>query len=113
DKVNQEKQFDEKNAQLEHYKKILNIYIKKCNDKYEKETLCKKIEAGKRLSAENFRLDKYVGLRSEDVQSVGLAENVEKSEEVLEGIKYDRLWIHLISIIKDQQERIEELEASK
>src|SRR5699024_9880264 len=105
-----EKQFDDEIKQLEHSKKILNLYIKKWNDKFETETLCKEIEAGKRLSTENFRLDKYVGLTSEDVQSVGLAEHVEKSDEGLEGIEYDRLWVHLIPIIKDQQARIEELE---
>src|SRR5699024_2429966 len=85
-KVNIEKQFDDRNAQLEHSKKILNLDIKKWNDKFETETLCKEIEAGKRLSAENFRIDKYVGLTSEDVQSVGLDEHVEKSVEGLEGI---------------------------
>src|SRR5699024_9819679 len=94
-KVNIEKQFDNEDEQLEHSKKILNLDIKKWNDKFETETLCKEIEAGKRLSAENFRLDKYVGLTSEDVQSVGLDEHVEKSDEGLEGIEYNRLWIHL------------------
>src|SRR5699024_1340876 len=100
-KVNIENQFDDRNAQLEHSKKILNLDIKKWNDKFEAETLCKEIEAGKRLSAENFRLDKYVGLTSEEVQSVGLDEHVEKSVESIEGIEYDTLWIHLIPIIKD------------
>src|SRR5699024_8399472 len=112
-KVNIEKQFDDRNAQLEHSKKILNLDIKKWNDKFETETLCKEIEAGKRLSAENFRLDKYVGLTSEDVQSVGLAEHVENSDEGLEGSEYDPVWVHLRPIIKDQQARVEEMEASK
>src|SRR5699024_9753738 len=109
-KVNIENQFDNEDEQLEHSKKILNLDIKKWNDKFETETLCKEIEAGKRLSAENFRFDKYVGLTSEDCQSDGLDEHVEKSDEGLECIKYNRLWIHLIPIIKDQQARIEELE---
>src|SRR5699024_3969718 len=112
-KVNIENQFDDRNAQLEHSKKILNLDIEKWNDKFEADTLCKEIEAGKRLSAENFRLDKYVRLTSEDVQSVGLDKHVEKSVEELEGIEYDRLWIHIIIIIKDLLARIQELEASK
>src|SRR5699024_3654733 len=95
-KVNIEKQFNDEINQLEHSKKILKLDIKKWNDRFETETLCKEIEAGKRLSAENFRLDKSVGLTSEDVQSVGLDEHVEKSVEGLEGIEYDRLWIHQI-----------------
>src|SRR5699024_4584483 len=39
-KVNIVKQFDDRNAQLEHSKKILNLDIKKWNDKFETETLC-------------------------------------------------------------------------
>lgn len=107
-KVNIEKQFNNEDEQLEHSKKILNLSIKKWNDKFEVETLCKENEAGKRLSADNFKLDKYVGLTSEDVQAVGLGEHVEKSEEGLEGIEYDRLWIHLIPIVKEQEKEIEE-----
>src|SRR5699024_8143245 len=46
-KVNVEKQFNNEEDQLEHSKKILNLNIKKWNDKFEVETLCKENEAGK------------------------------------------------------------------
>lgn len=111
-KVNIEKQFKDEKEQLEHSSKILNLDVMKWNDKGESEIYCDEISEGHRLSDDDFKLSKYVGLTSEKVQEVGFEEHLEKSEEGLEGIEYDRLWLHLLPIVKDQQKRIEELEAN-
>lgn len=111
-KVNLENQFDDFNSQLEHSKNILSLDVKKWNDKWEVETLCDEIEHGERLSDEDYRLQKHVGLTSEKVKEAGFSEHVDIGEDgELEGIAYGRLWIHLLPIVKDQQARIEELEA--
>src|SRR5699024_385661 len=113
-KVNLEKQFESEDEQLKHSKKILDLNIMKWNDKLESEILCDECETGVRKSDDDFKLRKYVGLTSEKVNEVGLSEHVHRNVDgELEGISYDKLWIHIIPIIKDQQARIEELEASK
>lgn len=110
-KVSIEKQYQDENKQLNHSKKLLNLNIKSWFDKFESEMYAKEIQEGKRLVDDNFKLKRHHGLIAEDVESLGLDEFVSrgKNNEV-EGILYDRLWVHLIPIIREQQKRIEQLE---
>lgn len=111
-KLSQEKQFNDEEQQYNHSKKILNLDIKTWFDKFEAETYAREILTGERQENENFKLKRYAGLIAEDVESVGLKEFVTygKDKEI-EGIEYDRLWIHLIPILKKQNEEIEELKS--
>lgn len=109
-KLSQEKQFNDTQEQYNHSKNILKLDIKTWYDRFESETYAKEIEEDKRIVDEDFKLKRYAGLIAEDVKSVGLDEFVSygKGNEI-EGIEYDRLWIHLIPVIKQQQEEIEKL----
>ncbi|HCY6796762.1 TPA: structural protein, partial [Staphylococcus aureus] len=50
-------------------------------------------------------------LIAEEVENLGLKEFVTYDDKgEIEGIAYDRLWVHLIPIIKNQQSKIEKLE---
>lgn len=111
-KLSQEKQFNDEEQQYNHSKKILNLDIKTWFDKFEAETYAREILTGERQENENFKLKRYAGLIAEDVESVGLKEFVTygKDKEI-EGIEYDRLWIHLIPILKKQNEEIEKLKS--
>ncbi|EGQ2811651.1 hypothetical protein FZ611_09905 [Staphylococcus pseudintermedius] len=111
-KLSQEKQFNDEEQQYNHSKKILNLDVKTWFDKFEAETYAREILTGERQENENFKLKRYAGLIAEDVESVGLKEFVTygKDKEI-EGIEYDRLWIHLIPILKKQNEEIEKLKS--
>ncbi|EHY92694.1 phage tail protein [Staphylococcus saprophyticus] len=110
-KLSIENQFTEPNEQLEHSKGILNLDVKSWFDKAESEIVSKECEKGCRISDDSFKLKRHVGLIAEDVESVGLSEYVDyNTEGGVESIQYDRLWVHLIPIIKEQQKRLEELE---
>lgn len=111
-KLSIEKQYKDEQKQLEHSSSLLNLDVKSWFSKSEAEILAKEIETGERVSDEEFELNRAVGLIAEDVESNGLIEHVSYgADNEVEGIAYDRLWIHLIPIIKDQQKRIEQLEA--
>lgn len=110
-KLSIENQYTEPSDQLEHSKNILNLDVKSWFDKEESEILSKECEEGCRISDDNFKLKRHVGLIAEDVESVGLSEYVDYNVDGgVESIQYDRLWVHLIPIIKEQQKRLEELE---
>lgn len=109
-KLSQEKQFNDKQEQYNHSKNILKLDIKTWYDRFESETYAKEIEEDKRIVDEDFKLKRYAGLIAEDVKSVGLDEFVSYGKDnEIEGIEYDRLWIHLIPVIRQQQEEIEKL----
>ncbi|WWT40494.1 hypothetical protein [Staphylococcus phage PT94] len=109
-KLSQEKQFNDTQEQYNHSKNILKLDIKTWYDRFESETYAKEIEEDKRIVDEDFKLKRYVGLIAEDVKSVGLDEFVSYGKDnEIEGIEYDRLWIHLIPVIRQQQEEIENL----
>ncbi|MGK8294083.1 phage tail protein [Staphylococcus arlettae] len=110
-KLSIENQFKEPSNQLEHSKGILDLNVKSWFDKHESETVAEEIKEGKRISDDGFKLKRRVGLIAEDVENVGLTEYVDyNTEGGVESIQYDRLWVHLIPIIKEQQKRLEELE---
>ncbi|MEX6340829.1 phage tail protein [Staphylococcus arlettae] len=110
-KLSIENQYPNSNDQLEHSKGILNLDVKSWFDKEESEITAKECENGSRISDDEFKLKRHVGLIAEDVESVGLSEYVDyNTEGEVESIQYDRLWVHLIPIIKEQQKRLEELE---
>ncbi|WP_409328054.1 phage tail spike protein [Staphylococcus pseudoxylosus] len=110
-KLSIEQQHKDKAKQLEHSSNILNLDVKSWFDKEQAEIAAKECELGERCSADAFNLQRTVGLIAEDVEDTGLKEHVAyNAEGEVEGIGYDRLWIHLIPIIKDQQKRIEQLE---
>ncbi|TRL83026.1 hypothetical protein FNL13_00580 [Staphylococcus saprophyticus] len=110
-KLSIENQFTEPSDQLAHSKNILNLDVKSWFDKAESEIVSKECEKGCRISDDAFKLKRHVGLIAEDVESVGLSEYVDyNTEGGVESIQYDRLWVHLIPIIKEQQKRLEELE---
>lgn len=111
-KLSIEKQYKDEQKQLEHSSSLLNLDVKSWFSKSEAEILAKEIETGERVSDEEFELNRAVGLIAEDVESAGLKEHVSYGADgEVEGIAYDRLWIQLIPIIKDQQKRIEQMEA--
>lgn len=110
-KLSIENQFIDPSEQLAHSKNILNLDVKSWFDKAESEIVSKECEKGCRISDDSFKLKRHVGLIAEDVESVGLSEYVDyNTEGGVESIQYDRLWVHLIPIIKEQQKRLEELE---
>lgn len=110
-KLSIENQFIDPSEQLAHSKNILNLDVKSWFDKAESEIVSKECEKGCRVSDDAFKLKRHVGLIAEDVESVGLSEYVDyNTEGGVESIQYDRLWVHLIPIIKEQQKRLEELE---
>lgn len=110
-KLSIENQYTEPSDQLEHSSAILNLDVKSWFDKAESEIASKECEEGCRISDDAFKLKRHVGLIAEDVESVGLSEYVDyNTEGGVESIQYDRLWVHLIPIIKEQQKRLEELE---
>ena len=110
-KLSIENQFAEPSEQLEHSKNILNLDVKSWFDKAESEITAKECENGTRMCDDDFKLKRHVGLIAEDVENVGLSEYVDYNVDGgVESIQYDRLWVHLIPIIKEQQKRLEELE---
>lgn len=110
-KLSIENQFIDPSEQLAHSKNILNLDVKSWFDKAESEIVSKECEEGCRISDDAFKLKRHVGLIAEDVESVGLNEYVDYNVDGgVESIQYDRLWVHLIPIIKEQQKRLEELE---
>lgn len=112
-KLSIENQFKTEEAQLEHSKNILNLDVRHWFDKEEAEIAAKECEVEGFCSADAFKLNRHVGLIAEEVESAGLNEHVVRNEkDEVEGIEYDRLWVHLLPIIKQQQKRIEQLEAT-
>lgn len=110
-KLSIENQFKTEKAQLEHSKNILKLDVRHWFDKEESEITVKECEVGDTCSADAFKLNRHVGLIAEDVESAGLNEHVVRNEkDEVEGIEYDRLWVHLLPIIKKQQKQIEQLE---
>ncbi|XVL07544.1 phage tail protein [Staphylococcus shinii] len=111
-KLSIEKQNKDDQEQLKHSSGLLNLDVKSWFSKSQAEILAKEIETGERVSDEEFELNRAVGLIAEDVESTGLKEHVSYGADgEVEGIAYDRLWIHLIPVVKDQQKRIKQLEA--
>lgn len=110
-KLSIENQYTEPSDQLEHSSAILKLDVKSWFDKAESEIVSKECDKGQRVCDDAFKLKRHVGLIAEDVESVGLSEYVDyNTEGGVESIQYDRLWVHLIPIIKEQQKRLEELE---
>ncbi|MFB2410695.1 phage tail spike protein [Staphylococcus aureus] len=113
-KLSIENQYNDSDEQLEHSKAILNLPIRTWFDKAESEILAKELREDRKLSDDTYKLDRYVGLIAEEVENLGLKEFVTYDDKgEIEGIAYDRLWIHLIPVIKEQQLRIKKLEESK
>ncbi|MFG0929496.1 phage tail protein [Staphylococcus sp. 231237_7MaSpsaltlick] len=111
-KLSIENQFKTESEQLNHSKNLLNLDVRHWFDKEESEITAKECEVEGACSADAFKLDRHVGLIAEEVESAGLNEHVVRNENgEVEGIEYDRLWVHLIPVIKEQQKRIEQLEA--
>ncbi|HDD0314303.1 TPA: hypothetical protein O9445_002128 [Staphylococcus aureus] len=110
-KLSIENQYNDSNEQLEHSKAILNLPIRTWFDKAESEILAKELREDRKLSDDTYKFERYVGLIAEEVENLGLKEFVTYDDKgEVEGIAYDRLWIHLIPVIKDQQLKIEKLE---
>ncbi|MBF7019614.1 phage tail protein [Staphylococcus sp. 18_1_E_LY] len=112
-KLSIENQHDTPELQYRHSSKLLDLDVKSWFDKSESEITAKECETGKQCSEDKFKLQRHVGLIAEEVESAGLSEHVTYGADgEVEGIEYGRLWIHLIPIIKDQQKRIKQLEAT-
>ncbi|WP_428971204.1 tail tube TT1 domain-containing protein [Staphylococcus halotolerans] len=111
-KLSIENQFKTEKEQLDHSKNLLNLNVRHWFDKEESEITAKECEVKGVCSADAFKLDRHVGLIAEEVESAGLNEHVVRNEnDEVEGIEYDRLWVHLLPIIREQQQKIENLEA--
>ncbi|MFT1886884.1 phage tail spike protein [Staphylococcus aureus] len=110
-KISIENQYINEDDQFSHSKEILKLPIRTWFDKYESEIMAKELESGKKLSDDTFKLSRHTGLIAEEVEELGFNEFViyDNNGEI-EGIAYDRLWVHLIPIIKNQQSKIEKLE---
>ena len=111
-KLSIENQFKTEKEQLAHSKNLLGLNVRHWFDKEESEITAKECEVKGVCSADAFKLDRHVGLIAEEVESTGLNEHVVRNENgEVEGIEYDRLWVHLLPIIREQQQKIENLEA--
>ncbi|MDW4327808.1 phage tail protein [Staphylococcus saprophyticus] len=110
-KLSIENQYANSEEQLTHSKGILDLNVKTWFDKFESETYSKEIEKGEKLNDDDFQITRYAGLIAEDVEQAGLTEFVTYGTDgQIESIAYDRLWIHLIPVIKKLSNRVEELE---
>lgn len=110
-KISIENQYINEDDQFSHSKEILKLTIRTWFDKYESEIMAKELESGKKLSDDTFKLSRHTGLIAEEVEELGFNEFVIYDDNgEIEGIAYDRLWVHLIPIIKNQQSKIEKLE---
>lgn len=110
-KISIENQYINEDDQFSHSKEILKLPIRTWFDKYESEIMAKELESGKKLSDDTFKLSRHTGLIVEEVEELGFNEFVIYDDNgEIEGIAYDRLWVHLIPIIKNQQSKIEKLE---
>ncbi|HDI7734822.1 TPA: hypothetical protein PO224_002052 [Staphylococcus aureus] len=110
-KISIENQYINEDDQFSHSKEILKLPIRTWFDKYESEIMAKELESGKKLSDDTFKLSRHTGLIAEEVEELGFNEFVIYDDNGgIEGIAYDRLWVHLIPIIKNQQSKIEKLE---
>ncbi|MFK3382321.1 hypothetical protein LOR33_09765 [Staphylococcus aureus] len=110
-KISIENQYINEDDQFSHSKEILKLPIRTWFDKYESEIMAKELESGKKLSDDTFKLSRHTGLIAEEVEELGFNEFVIYDDNgEIEGIAYDRLWGHLIPIIKNQQSKIEKLE---
>ncbi|CAC8955682.1 phage minor structural, N-terminal region domain protein [Staphylococcus aureus] len=110
-KISIENQYINEDDQFSHSKEILKLPIRSWFDKYESEIMAKELESGKKLSDDTFKLSRHTGLIAEEVEELGFNEFVIYDDNgEIEGIAYDRLWVHLIPIIKNQQSKIEKLE---
>lgn len=109
-KISIENQYINEDDQFSHSKEILKLPIRTWFDKYESEIMAKELESGKKLSDDTFKLSRHTGLIAEEVEELGFNEFVIYDDNgEIEGIAYDRLWVHLIPIIKNQQSKIEKL----
>ncbi|HDB1884961.1 TPA: hypothetical protein O6F95_000352 [Staphylococcus aureus] len=110
-KISIENQYINEDDQFSHSKEILKLPIRTWFDKYESEIMAKELGSGKKLSDDTFKLSRHTGLIAEEVEELGFNEFVIYDDNgEIEGIAYDRLWVHLIPIIKNQQSKIEKLE---
>ncbi|HDY4456373.1 TPA: hypothetical protein RQT72_002197 [Staphylococcus aureus] len=110
-KISIENQYINEDDQFSQSKEILKLPIRTWFDKYESEIMAKELESGKKLSDDTFKLSRHTGLIAEEVEELGFNEFVIYDDNgEIEGIAYDRLWVHLIPIIKNQQSKIEKLE---
>ncbi|HHY0261497.1 TPA: phage tail spike protein [Staphylococcus aureus] len=110
-KISIENQYINEDDQFSHSKEILKLPIRTWFDKYESEIMAKELESGKKLSDDTFKLSRHTGLIAEEVEELGFNEFVIYDDNgEIEGIAYDRLWVHLIPIIKNQQSKIEKME---
>ncbi|GAB5692534.1 phage tail spike protein [Staphylococcus aureus] len=110
-KISIENQYINEDDQFSHSKEILKLPIRTWFDKYESEIMAKELESGKKLSDDTFKLSRHTGLIAEEVEELGFNEFVIYDDNgEIEGIAYDRLWVRLIPIIKNQQSKIEKLE---
>lgn len=110
-KISIENQYINEDDQFSHSKEILKLPIRTWFDKYESEIMAKELESGKKLSDDTFKLSRHTVLIAEEVEELGFNEFVIYDDNgEIEGIAYDRLWVHLIPIIKNQQSKIEKLE---
>ncbi|MBD1223298.1 phage tail spike protein [Virgibacillus halodenitrificans] len=111
-KLDIENQFPNELDQLNHSLGLLDVFISHWFDKSEAEITSKECEKGNLICSDNFKLKRHVGLIAEHVERAGLSEHVSYNEETneIEGIEYDRLWVHLLPIVRNARERITTLE---
>lgn len=89
--------------------KLLELEPKTWYDKRAVEDWARELEGEE---VEFQKVHRHPGLVAEDVADAGLEMFVTFGDDgEIEGLQYDRLWTLLIPIVKDQQKKIEELDA--
>lgn len=94
------------------YKRLLNLSIKSWYDRTAVESYSEILNGNlDEKEIEAFPIKRHYGLIAEDVYNAGLAEFVTFNDDGgIEGIEYDRLLTLLIPIVREQQQKIEQLE---
>ncbi|WP_018659915.1 phage tail spike protein [Allofustis seminis] len=106
-----EDQFKTYEEQLKHSMNLLKLNVSSWFDKTEAEERAEEMSNPNAEFADRGIMKRHVGLIAEHVRDIGLNEHVTYGADgEVEGIEYDRLWVHLIPIVKEQQKRIERLE---
>lgn len=89
--------------------RLLNVHLATWNDKRAVDLYAEQLSTGE--EREKTSIDKYYGLIAEQLRDAGLDMfiNYGKNHEI-EGIKYDRAWVPLLSVIRRLNNKVNEYE---
>lgn len=89
--------------------RLLNVHLATWNDKRAVDSYAEQLSTGE--EREKSSIDKYYGLIAEQLRDAGLDMFIDygKNHEI-EGIRYDRAWIPLLSVIRRLNDKVNEYE---